>query len=450
MSQSIHLSPEQLAQERIQPYAGNPFYWQYRGKPVLLLGGSVEDNLFQVSNLREQLDLLHAAGGNYIRCTMSSRDPGDAQVYARSAEGRYDLTRWNPDFWQRFENCLQWCYERDIILQMEMWDRFDFTRSYWQANPFNPKNNINYTAEESGLKEEILTHPGQRESAFFRSVPASENNTLALGYQQAYIDEMLSYSLRYPNVLYCIDNETNEPPAWGAYWADTIRQRAREAGVQVETTEMWDAHSILDPTHEATWKHPEHYSFSDISQNNHNPAKEHWENMMTFRQRVIDGGRVQPINSVKVYGSNAYQYGSTRDAIERFWRNIFGGLAGVRFHRPQTGLGLSEKAQRNIQSARMLADGLETFFECQPRLDLLSNRSYNEAYCFANSPKEYAVFCTDGADVRLAVERAGAYSVRWLDILAGAWRPEEQVQPEEGKLRLVTPEDSGYWAALIQ
>jgi hypothetical protein len=29
--------------ERIQPYAANPFYWQYKGQPVPLLGGSDSD-----------------------------------------------------------------------------------------------------------------------------------------------------------------------------------------------------------------------------------------------------------------------------------------------------------------------------------------------------------------------------------------------------------------------
>ena len=62
---------------RIRPWPGNPCYWEYRGEPGLLLGGSVEDNLFQVESVREQLDLLADCGGNYVRCTMSSRDEGN-------------------------------------------------------------------------------------------------------------------------------------------------------------------------------------------------------------------------------------------------------------------------------------------------------------------------------------------------------------------------------------
>ncbi|MEE2752499.1 MAG: aldo/keto reductase [Candidatus Latescibacterota bacterium] len=45
------------------------------------------------------------------------------------------------------------------------------------------------------------------------------------------------------------------------------------------------------------------------------------------------------INSVKIYGANTGGYWSIRDAQERFWRNIVGGLATTRFHRPLAGLG---------------------------------------------------------------------------------------------------------------
>ena len=35
------------SEERIQPWSENPWYWQYGGKPVLLLGGTDDDNPFQ-------------------------------------------------------------------------------------------------------------------------------------------------------------------------------------------------------------------------------------------------------------------------------------------------------------------------------------------------------------------------------------------------------------------
>ncbi|MGH2354690.1 MAG: hypothetical protein ACRDJN_24025, partial [Chloroflexota bacterium] len=221
--------------DRLQPYAKNPFYWQYRGQPLLLIGGSIEDNLFQIRDLEAHLDLLASVGGNYVRCTMSSRDPGDLWPFWRDPQtGRYDLERPEGEHWERFERFLNLTAERGIVAQFELWDRFDFAGAPWQDNPYNPKNNVNYSAQESGLQESIVTHPGRRESAFFRTVPALEHNQLVLRYQHLQVDKMLSISLRYDHVLYCMDNETNESPEWGRYWAEYVRRRAREAGVGVE------------------------------------------------------------------------------------------------------------------------------------------------------------------------------------------------------------------------
>ncbi|MBS3733484.1 MAG: hypothetical protein KGY99_00980 [Phycisphaerae bacterium] len=438
--------------DRIRPYEANPFYWQYKGAPVVLLGGSVEDNLFQVPDVVEQLDTLVACGGNYVRCTMSSRDDGDAQPFERDeATGLYDLNTPGREYWGRFERFCELTAERDVIFQIELWDRFDYARRPWQANPYNPKNNRNYTPAQSRLVERIDTHPAHNESRFFYTVPDLDDNQLVLGYQQAQVDELLRRSLPYGNALYCMDNETCGDPAWSAYWSQYIAQRASEAGVDVHTTEMWDAHDITMPEHESTWKHPETYSFCDISQNNHSPASRHWDNMQWFRRQIADSGHVRPINTVKIYGANTGAYGNGRDGQERFWRNILGGLAGTRFHRPASGLGLSQTARRHIRSMRMLLSEMD-ITTCRPSNELLERRSWNEAYCTANPGAEYAVFFTDGGDLKLDVSAAAGdapLSVRWLEIPACAWQPAQQAEPEDGRVRLVTPRETGYWAALV-
>jgi len=441
----------QVDTDRIRPYDLNPFYWQYKGKPVLLLGGSVEDNLFQIPDIEEHLDLLASVGGNYVRCTMSSRDEGNVWPFEKDpTTGLYDLKRPEGEYWERFERFCRLTADRDVIAQFEMWDRFDFAREPWQLNPYNPKNNVNYTADESGLKEVIETHPGRKESAFFRSVPALENNERVLRFQQLQVDKMLSITLDYGNFLYCMDNETNESPEWGAYWAKYIRAKAVEAGVTVQTTEMWDAWDLTDAQHANTTEHPEIYTFCDISQNSHRPADAHWENAQGFRERIANSGHVRPINTVKIYGANTGAYGSNRDAQERFWRNIIGGLASSRFHRPASGLGLSRRAQAHIKSCRMLTDAMDVF-TCAPHNDVLARRSWNEAYCLANPGVEYAVFFTDGGDVLLDVSACGntSLSVRWLDILDSAWRSPESAKPTDGQLRLATPREDGFWAVLV-
>ena len=53
-----------------------------------------------------------------------------------------------------------------------------------------------------------------------------------------------------------------------------------------------------------------------------------------------------PLNTVKTYGNQ--RHGSVEDGQERFWRSAFLGVASVRFHRPNSGLGISELAQQHI------------------------------------------------------------------------------------------------------
>ena len=276
-----------LKDDSIRPWSENPRYWQYNGKPVMLLGGSKTDHIFLLDDLKTHLDEIHAVGANYVRCTMSQREGLDLKPHRRRDDGKFDLNEWNEDYWTRFENCLKWCDERDIIMQIEVWDRFDYVRTRatdtWKISPWRPANNVNYTREESGFQETYKDHPARDKQPFFHSVPGlkqyRKKYDLIRGFQEKFIDKMLSYSLKHGNVLYCMDNETNESPNWGAYWSGHIRKKASEAGVEVHTTEMWDAHDLLHEHHKRTYDHPKTYTFCDSSQNNSNPARKHWDNI---------------------------------------------------------------------------------------------------------------------------------------------------------------------------
>ena len=408
-----------------------------------MLGGSVEDNLFQIPNLKEHLDLMESVGGNYVRCTMSCRDEGNVWPFRKIGD-LYDLEEWNDEFWNRFSTFLELTAERDIIAQIEIWATFDYYRDNWAVNPFNPKNNSTYSAEETGLPVIVDSHPTRTGNNFFWSVPAENNQEIVLKYQQKFVDKILSYSLKYGNVLYCMDNETSVTPAWGEYWSNYIKDKASHTGTGVETTEMWDAWALFHPQHKATLDHPEIYSFCDISQNNHQKGLTHWDNAQKFRSGISP---VRPINNVKVYGSDQGRFGSNRDGLERFWRNIFGGMASSRFHRPASGQGLNENAQAHIKSMRMLTDNMD-IFTCEPHNDLLSARKDNGAYTIAKPGREYAVYFPNGGSVRLDISDAqGDMRLRWLEISQSKWVKEENL--EGGEVISLSAPGEGHWAALI-
>ena len=438
----------EMEKDRIQIYKDNPRYWQFKGEPILLIGGSVEDNLFQIPNLKEHLELLKSVGGNYVRSTMGWNDEGDLPPHKKVGE-KYDLNQWNEEFWTRFRNFIKWTHEMDIIVQIEVWATFTYYREPWAANPFNPKNNSNYTAEETGLPTVVKDHPVAAKNNFFWSVPKERNQENVLKYQEKFVDKLLEETLPYGHILYCMDNETAVTASWGEYWSTYIKKKATDAGRTVETTEMWDPWDLSDEKHKATFDHPETYSFCDISQNNHQKRQRHWDNAQKIRAKLTP---IRPINNIKIYGADGGRFGSTRDGLERFWRNIFGGFASARFHRPDSGVGLSKIAQAHLKSMRMITDEIDVF-TCEPHNELLSNREDNEAYVFAHPGKEYIVYFTNGGSVDLNLSADGktdaeTVSVRWLYINNSKWKPTTEIPFSESIT--LTAETKAHWAVLVQ
>lgn len=428
----------------------HPQYWSYQGKTLLLLGGSVEDNLFQIDQLEEHLNMLAEAGGNYVRCTMSSRDQGNVWAFAKNEDGLYDLNTFNEEYWNRFERFLRLTAERDIIVQIEVWATFDFYRDIWEVNPFNPKNNINYDTRRSKLAEVVDSHPIYTENNFFRSVPSQMSLFKVLEYQQKFVDKLLEHSLAYDHVLYCMDNETSVSADWGSFWSDYIKKVARQkAGKKVYTTEMWDPWDLDHIAHRSTVDHPEIYDFVDISQNNHNRGEQHWNIGLRQMQRIQQSEHPRPVNNVKVYGADGNKFKhNNQDGVERFVRNVLLGAASTRFHRPESGLGLSDTARMVIQNLRKAVE-MYPHFEAGPCNHLIKDRSENEAYLRAREGEAYLLYFPEGGEVELDLSSLGDEAVlQWIPVLSRESWP-AKTKMEVSALSTLRAPDAGNYLLLI-
>jgi hypothetical protein len=411
----------------IKPWDKNPSYWEYKGNPVLLLGATDNDNLFQNDNLESHLDSLRMIGGNYVRNTMSDRDPGNKRAFAEIAPGKYDLDQWNPEYWQRFEDLLRLAKERDIIVQIEIWDRFDHSRDYWLSDPYNPKNNVNYTYVEAKLDSLYPLHPGKNKQPFFFTVPGLNNNNVLLKYQINFVKKLLSISLKYDNVLYCIDNETSGAEEWAVYWADFLKKNS--GGKKIFVTEMWDNWDVKSAMHKRTLNHPERYDFIDISQNSQITGQQNWDNAQYVFDYIKNNPR--PLNSTKIYGSDRGKWLdrgiNTKHAVETFCRNIVGGFASSRFHRPPSGLGLSKTSINSITTIRKI-EGKVKFWDMVPRMDLLGNKGENKAYMTAKEGEFYVIYFTQPAMVTLDLTLArGSFSIEWIPVEKADWDKKDVV-----------------------
>jgi len=469
--QEIRLSENENA-NRIRPYPKNPRYWQYKSKPVLLLGGSKDDNLFQIPDLKEHLNLLASVGGNYIRNTMSARvDRGfEIQAFKRLPDGKYDLNQWNDEYWNRFQNLFRWTGQRDIIVQIEVWDRFDYTDRKgtwggrpWQINPYNPANNINYTSKQCGLAEAYPDHPSADKQPFFHTIPAMDDNKVLRRYQEAFVDKMLSYSLPCGNVLYCMNNETSTSPIWGQYWMKYIKTKATEFGVDVYVTDMFDVGWELDTEEKflLSFDKPDIYTFLDISQNtgNKNTFKKHWQNILFVLDRTKKDPR--PINNTKNYGSSewppnrdyykrVWRRWTTESAVQRYVLNVIGGCASTRFHRnPIGGIGLTEPAQNCIKALRKL-ESLVKMWELTPRNDLLTDYEDSKVFLSANPGRMYALFFLEGGSASVDLRGyEGTFMVKWINVRTGEWGKEDEIEAN-AIVSITSPDERPWLAAVIR
>ncbi len=438
----------------LRPWQKNPWYWSYHGKPLLLIGGSDDDNLFQwpEKEFIGQLDRLAAAGGNVIRNTMSDRKDKGFEVYPfkQLDDGKYDLNDWNDKYWARVERLLRETHARGIFVQIEIWDRFDYTDSgksnRWQIHPYNPRNNVNYTYKESGFARRYPDHPGANKQPFFFTTPQQRNNETVLRFQQRFVDKLLSVTLQFDNVLYCIDNETNGDEKWSRYWAEYIKQKASSHGTPIYVTEMWDDWNLKARRHKRTFDHPELYDFVDVSQNNHNKGQQHWDNFLYVRQYLSRHPR--PMNTTKTYGATGNKFGHTdQDAIERFWRHLLAGAASARFHRPDSGLGLNDKAVACLRAARML-EAIVPLWDVLPANELLSDRAANEAFLAADKGKAYILYFPTGGEVGIDLSGAPKSLVgQWINIDTGEAGDRQQLHG--GKKIKLSPPGKGNWVVAI-
>jgi hypothetical protein len=442
--------------DRIQAWSENPRYWQFKGRPVLLLGGSKTDHLFLAENLLDHLNEMQEVGANYVRNTMSQRESSELKPHKLIANGKFDLNLWNEDYWTRFENMLSWTYERGIVVQIEVWDRFDFSIENWEDSPWNPKNNVNYSYEQSGFSRQYPKHPSQDKQPFFHSIPGMPMYNPLLDkirdHQENFVSKILSYSLKYGHVLYCMDNETSTPPEWGKYWIKYIKSNARDRDILVYTTDMFDDawKGTKGRNTKNIFEDPGHYMFADISQvNSRNFDDDHWNQVLWLIDQV-DQVVIRPCNHTKIYGGGYSSFGSggLEDGVERFWRNIIGGSASARFHRPGSGNGLNERAKACISAAR-LTEGVIKFWDIEPHMELLSDCLPNEAYLAAKPGEQYLLYFTYGGSVGLDLaDIKGSFRIKWVSITEGRWLDKEEVI-EGGTVAKVTAPHKGGWVAVI-
>ena len=330
--------------DRIRPWSQDPRYWQYQGGPVLLVGGSREDNLFQIPDLEEQLDLLASVGGNYIRNTMSDRDEGDVYPFAQLDDGKYDLDQWNDEYWRALRataaahgtSATSSCRSRSGTASTSATRANRATGSGIRTAR---RTTSTTPASRAGWPTRYPDHPSADKQPFYHTHPRhgrvpTRDSTWCARYQERFVAKMLSLQPAIRERALLHGQRDLHRPALGAV-LDGVHQGAGEAaaGLDVYVTDMFDD----------GWK-PGAVGQDPAGARPSRPLRLHrhlaGEQPQLRRGSLATGcagwssrwrrTRARSLTPRSTpAGETSFGSGTPQDGIERFWRNLLGGLGLV-------------------------------------------------------------------------------------------------------------------------
>lgn len=158
------------------------------------------------------------------------------QPFARTGRGRewdglskYDLTKFNPWYWDRLADFARLCDERGLVLIHENYFQHNIIEAgaHWVDCPWRPVNNVNNTGFPEpppfiGDKRIFLAHE-------FYDVTNPRRRALHRGYIRHCLDALAESS----NVIQMTSAEYSGPLEFTQFWIDTVAEWEREHGRDV-------------------------------------------------------------------------------------------------------------------------------------------------------------------------------------------------------------------------
>jgi len=451
----------------LQLHPGNPHCFLWRGKPTILITSG--EHYGSVLNLEfdnaKYLKTLEKYGFNLTRtfCGASYLEPVGAfnikentlapkagrylAPWARSDQpgawdggNKWDLTKWNEDYFKRFRDFATQAALRSVVIEVNLFcpfyeDKKTRESAMWPLSPFNAANNINGPGTVSGHDVYTLDKSGG-----------------LLAVQESFVRRIVEELKNFDNVYYEICNEP--------YFA----------GVTIE----WQRH-IADVISEAQKDHP---AKKLISQNiaNHTARIENPHpavSIFTFHYTYPPLAVEQNYALNKVIGENETGFRGTADEVYRneAWDFLLagGGLFnnldysftsghedGSFAYPPSQPGGGGASCHQQLAVLVKFMNGLD-FVHLKPANKFVTGLAEGTSIrLLANSGKEYAVYLHrspapawkdnkklnsgEFQDTFTLEAPAASYDMEWLDPESGKTLGKETSRHAGGGLQITSPE----------
>jgi hypothetical protein len=153
-------------QEPIRLLPENPHYFEYKGKPLVLVTSAEHYGALLNADFdyRKYLETLASTGMNYTRIFAGTyaEIPGESfgiqyntlapqpdkfltpWSYSLDASGGriYDLDQWNDEYFKRLHDIMKISAVYDIIVEVTLFTSI-YRDEHWAISPENPENNLN-------------------------------------------------------------------------------------------------------------------------------------------------------------------------------------------------------------------------------------------------------------------------------------------------------------------
>jgi len=471
-------NPQLFAQtgEPIRLHPQNPHYFQFRGKPTVLVTsgehyGSVINADF---DFRKYLATLAADGLNYTRLFGGSYVEVPAKSFgiqrndiapqpgrfiapwARSTSdgyagggNKFDLTQWNAEYFARYEAFLAEAARLGIVVEISL-----FSSTYgdlqWSFSPFHPSNNVNRTDVTDWKKLNTLEN----------------GNVSAL--QEQYVRKLIHAANGFDNVFFEIQNEPwSDRPVLSGVVNPYLQQPARNK--YPNSIDLPDQASLAWQARVAEWITSEEASLP----NKHLIAQNYANFRFPVRQLlpgidIVNFHYAYAEAALENYGlDKAIAYDETGflgrdDAAYRrqAWNFLLSG--GSTFdsldysfspgHEDGSDLELNGPGGGGPTLRRQLAilrKFLERFsvLNLQPDQQTVRHSAGSSSRVLSYPGREYAIYLDGSGPCELTLNLPkGLYSAEWVNVATGELQRSESIHHAGGTTVLISPKFDGGMA----
>lgn len=429
-----------LVAQPITLHPENPHYFLFRGKPTVLVTsgehyGAVMNLDFNYDTYLETIaadglnltrlfsgvyvegwgepwNTLNPPHGRYIAPWARSETPGYSD-----GGNKFDLTRWDPAYFERLKDFVRKAGERGIVVEMVLFCVY-YNDDNWRLSPLNAASNVNGIGNTD------------------RFAPYDETDPDLMRVQEAFTRKIVSELKEFDNVYFELLNEpyADQGPQVDDSWNDRII-----AAIRAETKDHLIALNVANDSARVDAINPEvgilnfHYAFppNAVTMNYDHPR------VISDDETGFDGGHDESYRkeawAFMLAGGGAY---SNLD-----WSFTVDSPEGTSEAVPDDLGGGSPTLRMQLGHLKRFLDGFD-FIRMRPDNGIFKGGLSEDvqAWALAEEGRAYAIYVHGGDQVNLRVTLPeGNYRVEWLDTKSGEYTPAETLTHPGGDATLTSP-----------